>query len=169
MPIRATLAGLVCSLVLAPPVSATLADADGAALARPSRTSVDETFAAPLRGPLHSHFGYRWGRLHAGIDIAVLATDRVRAARSGIVVASGYLAGYSGYGHTVEIRHGRGMTTLYAHLSSASVRIGQRVERGEAIALAGCTGSCTGPHLHFEVRLRGKPVDPLPYLKGRVR
>lgn len=169
MLIRAALAGLVCSLVLAPPASATLAEADGVALVRPSRTAADEAFAVPLRGPLHSNFGYRWGRLHAGVDIAVLRTDRVRAARPGVVIANGYLAHYSGYGHTVKIRHGHGMTTVYAHLASASVRIGQRVERGETIARAGCTGSCTGPHLHFEVRLRGTPVDPLPYLKGRVR
>lgn len=169
MPIRTALAGLVCGLVLAPPASATLAEADGVALARPSPTDADETFAAPLRGPLHSPFGYRWGRLHSGVDIAVLGTDRVRAARPGVVAANGYLAHYSGYGHTVQIRHGGGMTTLYAHLSSASVRVGQHVGRGATIARAGCTGSCTGPHLHFEVRLRGKPVDPLPYLKGRVR
>ncbi len=170
MPIRAALAGLVCGVVLVPPASATLAEANGTALVRPPRTPAEEeTFAVPLRGPLHSNFGYRWGRLHAGVDIAVLGTDRVRAARSGVVVANGYLAHYSGYGHTVKIRHGGGMTTVYAHLASASVTVGEHVERGETIARAGCTGSCTGPHLHFEVRLRGTPVDPLPYLKGRVR
>ena len=169
MPIRAALAGLACGFLLAPPASATLAEADGAALARPSRTAANDTFAVPLRGPLHSRFGYRWGRLHAGVDIAVLGSDRVRAARPGVVTANGYPPHYSGYGHTVTIRHGKGLTTLYAHLSSASVRVGERVDRGEAIAQAGCTGSCTGPHLHFEVRFRGKPVDPLRYLKGRVR
>ena len=169
MPIRAALAGLVCGLVLAPPASATLAEADGVAVARPSRTGGDDTFAVPLRGPLHSPFGYRWGRLHSGLDIAVLRTDQVHAARSGFVIANGYLARYSGYGHTVKIRHGRRMTTVYAHLASASVRVGEHVARGAAIARAGCTGSCTGPHLHFEVHLRGTPIDPLPYLKGRVR
>ena len=169
MPIRAALAGLVCGFVLAPPASATLAEADGAALARLAATGANEPLVVPLRGPLHSNFGYRWGRLHAGLDIAVLDSDRVRAARAGVVVANGYLARYSGYGHTLKIRHRGGMTTVYAHLASASARVGERVERGAPIARAGCTGSCTGPHLHFEVRLGGKPVDPLPFLKGRIR
>ena len=90
MPIRAALAGLVACLLLAPPASATFADADGAALTRPRDAAPEkETFAVPLRGPLHSPFGYRWGRLHAGLDIAVLHTSRVRAALSGVVVANG--------------------------------------------------------------------------------
>jgi murein DD-endopeptidase MepM/ murein hydrolase activator NlpD len=128
-----------------------------------------ETFATPLRGPLHSRFGERWGRVHSGIDIAVLGTDRVRAALGGVVTAVGYLPGYSGYGNTVRIRHDRDLTTMYAHLAGASVRVGERVERGQRIGTAGCTGSCTGPHLHFEVKLRGKVVDPLPFLRGKLR
>ena len=128
-----------------------------------------ETFAQPLRGPLHSPFGDRWGRTHAGIDIAVLATDRVRAALGGVVTAAGYLPGYSGYGNVVRVRHDRDLTTMYAHLAGSAVRVGERVERGQLIATAGCTGSCTGPHLHFEVRLRGKLVDPLPFVRGRLR
>ena len=169
MPIRAALAGLALVFVLAPPASATLANAEGLAFTRLAEPTQPEAFAVPLRGPLHSPFGYRWGRLHAGLDIAVLGSDRVRAALSGVVVANGYLDHYSGYGHTVKIKHSPRMTTLYAHLASADVRVGQRVGTGDKIARAGCTGSCTGPHLHFEVRLRGEPVDPLPYLPRRAR
>ncbi len=145
-----------------PPAPLVESDAPGAS-ARP------EPFALPLRGPLHSPFGDRWGRSHAGIDIAVLGTDQVRAARSGVVTAVGYLAGYSGYGNVVRIRHGGGIATMYAHLAAASVRVGERVERGQPIAKAGCTGSCTGPHLHFEVRVRGRLVDPLRFLGPRLR
>ncbi len=123
----------------------------------------------PLAGPLESGFGYRWGRLHSGVDIAVLGTSRVRAALSGRVTAVGYLESYSGYGNTVKIRHPGGVATLYAHLASASVEPGETVVRGEPIAQAGCTGSCTGPHLHFEVRVRGRLVDPLSFLPKTLR
>jgi murein DD-endopeptidase MepM/ murein hydrolase activator NlpD len=131
----------------------------------------DETvvFAVPLEGPLFERFGYARGRLHAGIDIAVLRTDAVRAALAGQVTVTGYLPQYSGYGKVVKLRHAGRVVTMYAHLASARVKAGQWVERGEVIARAGCTGSCTGTHLHFEVRVRGKLVDPLRYLKGRVR
>lgn len=126
-------------------------------------------FALPLRGPLESRFGYRWGRLHAGLDIAVLGTNRVHAAADGVVVATGWLNGYSGYGNVVQIRHRPGLVTMYAHLATIRVRRGEYVARGELIAGAGCTGSCTGAHLHFEVHVRGRPVDPLPFLHGRLR
>ena len=124
-------------------------------------------FAVPLRGPLFEPFGYGRGRLHAGIDIAVLGTDVVRAALPGRVTAVGYLP--NGYGNVVRLRHEDGIETMYAHLAEASVREGQRVEGGQLIARAGCTGSCTGAHVHFEVRVRGKLVDPLGFLRGRVR
>lgn len=126
-------------------------------------------FAVPLRGPLESRFGSRWGRLHAGVDIAVLGTNRVHAAADGVVIATGWLNGYSGYGNVIQIRHEPGLVTMYAHLATIGVRRGQRVMRGDLIAGAGCTGSCTGPHLHFEVHLKGRAVDPLPYLHGRLR
>jgi murein DD-endopeptidase MepM/ murein hydrolase activator NlpD len=135
----------------------------------PQRTHAERDFALPLDGPLHSRFGARWGRMHSGLDIAVLRTDRVRAALAGTVDAVGYLNGYSGYGNVVRIRHPGGMRTLYAHLASSSLRVGEWVERGAPIARAGCTGSCTGPHLHFEVRVKGRAVDPLPFLRGKLR
>jgi murein DD-endopeptidase MepM/ murein hydrolase activator NlpD len=128
-----------------------------------------DEFAVPLDGPLHSRFGSRWGRTHWGLDIAVLGTNRVRAALAGTVDAVGYLNGYSGYGNVVRIKHEDGRRTLYAHLESFSVKPGQWVARGETIGRAGCTGSCTGPHLHFEVRVGGRPIDPLPFLRGRLR
>jgi murein DD-endopeptidase MepM/ murein hydrolase activator NlpD len=121
----------------------------------------------PLDGPVHSRFGYRWGRLHAGIDIAVLRTDRVVAPADGLVTYAGWRATYSGYGLIVQVRHGGGIGTMYAHLSRAAVKAGQLVERGQLLGRAGCTGSCTGPHLHFEVRRRGKLVDPLRALVQR--
>lgn len=135
----------------------------------PIRNADLSGFAVPLRGPLHERFGYARGRLHSGLDIAVLRTDAVRAALPGVVTATGYVRNYSGYGLVIRIRHPNRITTLYAHLASARVRKGERVERAQLIARAGCTGSCTGPHLHFEVRVRGRLVDPLRYLKGRVR
>jgi murein DD-endopeptidase MepM/ murein hydrolase activator NlpD len=122
-------------------------------------------FALPLRGRLESGFGYRWGRLHAGIDISVLDTDRVGAALAGTVAKVGYQDRYAGYGNIVLLRHGDGFATLYAHLARVDVKVGERVDRRELLGRAGCTGSCTGQHLHFEVRILGKPVDPMPYLK----
>jgi murein DD-endopeptidase MepM/ murein hydrolase activator NlpD len=123
----------------------------------------------PLRGPLFERFGYDRGRLHGGIDIAVLGTDRVRAALPGVVTAVGYLESYSGYGNTVKIRHPDGVQTMYAHLAAARVRVGDSVFAGQTIGRAGCTGSCTGPHLHFEVRVRGRRVDPLKFLPDGLR
>lgn len=156
----------VCALALAAPAAASFPDYPGEP--RHAAAASDRP-ALPLAGPLHSRFGPRWGRLHSGLDIAVLGTDRVRAAFPGIVEAVGWLDGYSGYGHVVRIRHDDGMRTLYAHLASSSVKVGQWVDRGERVARAGCSGSCTGPHLHFEIHKRGRPVDPLPFLRGMLR
>jgi murein DD-endopeptidase MepM/ murein hydrolase activator NlpD len=123
----------------------------------------------PLRGPFESPFGYRWGKLHAGVDVAVLGEDRVRAAAPGVVGAAGWLPSHEGYGLVVKLRHGGGVTTMYAHLARALVRVGEEVDAGRVIGLAGCTGSCTGQHLHFEVHERGKPVNPLPFLGKAAR
>ena len=169
MRIRLAVAALLLALVLA--ASAPAAVSVSSDDTWHERVDGDRTdrFAVPLAGPLHSPFGPRWGDFHRGIDIAVLGTDAVRAALPGLVTDVGYLSGYSGYGHVVRIRHDGGLETLYAHLESASVTVGERVRRGQRIAYAGCTGSCTGPHLHFEVRVNGKLIDPLRYLEGRVR
>lgn len=166
MPARPALAALVAALVLTPTAAAKPLEPKGfdAPKEREPKRVVRPAFAMPLDGPLYSGFGYRWGRLHAGVDIAVLGTDVVRAALPGVVTSVGYLSDYSGYGNVVRIRHAGAVETMYAHLASANVRVGERVDAGQPIARAGCTGSCTGTHLHFEVRIRGRLVDPMRFL-----
>lgn len=154
------------SLLVVPSAFAQPADSGGEGLAVGAvARHVPGTFALPLRGPLESNFGYRWGRRHLGVDIAVLGTDRVHAALAGTVVKVGYRNHYVGYGNIVLLQHGNGLATMYAHLARIRVKVGQRVDRGEFLGRAGCTGSCTGQHLHFEVHIAGKPVNPMPYLK----
>jgi murein DD-endopeptidase MepM/ murein hydrolase activator NlpD len=115
----------------------------------------------PVNGPVVSPFGYRWGRLHAGIDIAVGYGTPIHAAAAGTVVLAGWV---SGYGNYTCVDHGGGMATCYAHQSSYAVSQGASVGQGQLIGYVGCTGHCFGPHLHFEVRINGTPVDPLGYL-----
>jgi len=119
------------------------------------------TFAWPLSGPITSPFGMRWGTLHPGIDIGVPTGTPIHAAGSGTVVWCGWM---SGYGNLVMIDHHNGLATLYGHQSRIAVGCNQEVSQGETIGYVGCTGFCTGPHLHFEVRVNGTPVDPLAYL-----
>ena len=115
----------------------------------------------PVSGPVVSGFGMRWGRMHEGIDIGVGYGTPIHAAASGTVVFSGWM---SGYGNFVIIDHGGGMATAYGHQSAIAVGNGQSVSQGQVIGYVGCTGHCFGPHLHFEVRINGSPVDPLGYL-----
>jgi murein DD-endopeptidase MepM/ murein hydrolase activator NlpD len=114
----------------------------------------------PVSGPVTSGFGWRWGRMHEGIDIAVPTGTPVAAAASGQVIYAGWLGGY---GNLVVIDHGGGLATAYGHNSSIAVG-GGSVSQGQTIAYAGSTGNSTGPHVHFEVRVNGAPVDPLGYL-----
>ncbi len=100
-------------------------------------------------------------RFHTGIDIGVGYGTPIHAADSGTVI---YATWMSGYGNVIIIDHGNGISTLYAHQSSLAVGMGARVARGQVIGYVGSTGFSTGPHLHFEVRLNGTPVDPLAYL-----
>ncbi len=122
----------------------------------------------PAAGPLTSPYGYRthpiFGdqRLHTGIDIGAPYGATVVAADAGVVA---YVGAMSGYGNVIVVDHGGGLATTYNHLSAFSVTSGQQVGRGAPIANVGCTGYCTGPHLHFEVRVGGSPVDPMPYLQ----
>ena len=101
---------------------------------------------------------------HAGIDIGSLRGLSVKAAAAGVVEAVGQPAGYEGYGNVVAIRASTTMQTLYAHLESWSVKTGEKVAAGQQIGIAGCTGYCTGTHLHFEVREAGEPVNPMRFL-----
>lgn len=123
-------------------------------------------FVRPVEGRLTSGFGmrvhpiFKVRKMHTGIDIAAPAGTPIRAAEGGVVVEAGYIRGY---GYTVIIDHGGGVATLYAHCSALLVAAGQEVKRGQVIARVGSTGYSTGPHLHFEVRVNGEPVNPLSY------
>ncbi len=99
--------------------------------------------------------------MHPGIDIGVPSGTPVHAAAAGKVAWCGWM---SGYGNLVMIDHGGGYATLYGHNTRVAVSCGQEVAQGAVIAYSGCTGFCTGPHVHFEVRVNGTPVDPLGYL-----
>ena len=118
-------------------------------------------FIWPVSGPVTSPFGWRWGRMHEGIDIAVPTGTPVAAAASGRVIYAGWMGGY---GNLVVIDHGGGLATAYGHNSAIAVANGSSVSQGQTISYAGSTGHSTGPHVHFEVRVNGSPVDPLGYL-----
>ena len=115
----------------------------------------------PVNGPVVSGFGMRWGRLHAGVDIAVPAGTAIRAADSGTVVLMGWTGGYGNY---TCIQHTGSLSTCYAHQSSYATSSGASVSQGQVIGYVGCTGHCFGDHLHFETRVNGSPVDPMGYL-----
>jgi murein DD-endopeptidase MepM/ murein hydrolase activator NlpD len=115
----------------------------------------------PVNGPVTSPFGYRWGRLHAGIDIGVPYGTPIHAAAAGTVVLAGWTGGYGNY---TCIDHGGGLATCYAHQSAFAISAGAVVSQGQVIGYVGNTGHSFGAHLHFEVRINGTPVDPLGYL-----
>jgi murein DD-endopeptidase MepM/ murein hydrolase activator NlpD len=115
----------------------------------------------PVSGPVTSPFGWRWGRLHEGIDIGVSYGTPIHAAASGTVIYCGW---ESGYGNLTVLDHGGNLATAYGHQSSIAVGCGQHVAQGDVIGYVGSTGHSTGPHLHFEVRVNGSPVDPMGYL-----
>ena len=117
----------------------------------------------PDVGPLSSPFGMRWGRMHTGIDLAGPYGSAVRAATDGRVV---YVGMESGYGLIILIRDYDGTVTAYAHLSGFLVGNGWRVKAGREIGLEGASGDATGPHLHFEVRVNGRPINPIPFMRN---
>lgn len=123
--------------------------------------------AWPVTGTITSPFGYRRSpfgggmEFHQGLDIAAPMGTTITAAAAGTVISAGW---YGGYGNYILIDHGGGMATGYGHCSQIFVQVGQKVQKGQAIGAVGSTGMSTGPHVHFEVRLNGKPVDPTPYL-----
>jgi murein DD-endopeptidase MepM/ murein hydrolase activator NlpD len=126
------------------------------------------TMQMPLRAAITSPFGFRrhpifGGRkFHTGIDLAGPNHSPIKAADSGTVIYSG---GYGGYGRVVIVSHGKGMATLYAHMSKIAVSTGTNVSKGEVVGYEGSTGFSTGPHLHFEVRVDGKPNNPLNFVR----
>jgi murein DD-endopeptidase MepM/ murein hydrolase activator NlpD len=160
--LRIAAVSLVLVAVFASPANARYTEA-------PQRVPDKQLFYVPLNGNLGSPFGYRWGRMHEGIDIEGWAHTKVHAALAGDVVRVGWLRGYEGYGLVIKVHHAGGIVTMYAHLARAFVRRGDRVAEGQLIGRAGCTGSCTGVHLHFQVWVNGKLTDPLRFLGNRVR
>jgi murein DD-endopeptidase MepM/ murein hydrolase activator NlpD len=127
----------------------------------PTATPSSAGLIWPVNGPVTSPFGPRWGSFHYGIDIGAPTGTPIAAAAAGTVIYCGW---ESGYGNLVVIDNGGNLATAYAHQSSIAVSCGQHVDQGQTIGYVGCTGHCFGPHLHFEVRIGGSPVDPLGYL-----
>jgi murein DD-endopeptidase MepM/ murein hydrolase activator NlpD len=122
-------------------------------------------FVMPTKGIFTSGFGYRWGVLHAGIDLANSIGTPIRAVSDGVVIDAGPTAGY---GMWVKLRHADGTVTLYGHVNTTMVSVGERVMAGDQIATMGNRGNSTGPHLHFEVLLNGtQRIDPVPWLAQR--
>lgn len=122
---------------------------------------LDQKFMYPINTRITSYYGPRWGRMHEGIDFAAPMGSPIRAVSSGRVVYSGWA---TGYGYVVIVEHQRGLRTLYAHNSKLLVREGESVGKGEVISRSGNTGNSTGPHLHFEVQVNGRPENPLEYI-----
>jgi murein DD-endopeptidase MepM/ murein hydrolase activator NlpD len=150
---RSALAVCILSLIVVPAASAR---ADGLARLH---------LAWPANGTVTAQYGeWRGGHRHDGIDIGMLRTLRLRAVSAGVVRRVGYANGYAGYGKIVLLDLPGPYTALYAHLSRVGVRPGQHVPAGRTLGLAGCTGNCSGTHLHFEVRRGGTPVNPLRFL-----
>jgi hypothetical protein len=123
----------------------------------PPRSILD--FGSPIAAPIGDHFGPRGGRFHSGVDYVAASGTPVLAAGRGCVTTAGHFA--DGYGNLVVIEHRLGMTSMYAHLSRIDVRVGQCLVAGNRVGLVGSTGFSSGPHLHFELRLRGAVIDPL--------
>ena len=117
--------------------------------------------AWPVNAPITSAFGWRWGRMHEGIDLGAAYGTPIAAAGAGTVIHAGWLGGY---GNLTVVDHGGGLSTAYGHQSQIGVSVGQHVDQGQIIGNVGSTGHSTGPHLHFEVRVNGQAVDPLGYL-----
>lgn len=121
-------------------------------------------YVRPGLGRRTSPYGRRWGRLHAGVDLAAGTGSPVRAVTRGVVQSA---QRESGYGLCVRIRHEDGTVSVYAHMSELLVEAGERVSAGERIGLEGNTGRSTGPHLHFEIRINGTPINPSTWLRKR--
>jgi murein DD-endopeptidase MepM/ murein hydrolase activator NlpD len=148
-----------------PPPAPARASRDRSPDAEPEAApETERRFVRPGVGRLTSSYGRRWGRLHAGIDLASGVGSPVRAVTNATVLSAGW---EGGYGRCVRLVHSDGTVTVYAHLSAIQVNKGERVSTGEQIGREGNTGQSTGPHLHFEVRVNGTPVNPVTWLRKR--
>ncbi len=166
----ATMTPIRVQRIALPPSSSTTVSAPS-----PSTTAAPEVVGRPpdppapllwpVRGQVTSDFANRAGRLHAGLDIAAPAGTPILAARAGRVV---FVGRQNGYGNIVVIDHGNRVSTAYPHQSSFVTTVGQVVNAGDVIGYVGCTGSCTGPHLHFEIRFNGIPQNPRRFLPARL-
>lgn len=135
--------------------------------ASPATEPSPTAYIYPAQGTLTSGYGWRWGRMHNGIDIAAPEGTPIVAAAAGTVITAHWNNG--GYGNLIEIQHSDSRTTLYAHNSKILVKVGDQVEQGQTIALMGSTGYSTGPHCHFEIHTpEHKAVDPLAYLPAHT-
>jgi murein DD-endopeptidase MepM/ murein hydrolase activator NlpD len=153
LPLRSALVVLLVSLVVAQSASAR---SDGSAQLQ---------MVWPASGTVTAPFGvWRGDHAHTGVDIALLRSLRLRAVSGGIVRETGYASGYSGYGQVVVLDLPGNLSALYAHLADVHVRVGDRVQKGELLGLAGSTGNSSGTHLHFEIRRSGTAVNPMSYL-----
>ena len=130
--------------------------------------NVNQAMMWPVDGKVSSPFGPRGGRRHAGVDIPMPPGTPIMAARDGVVAKTGNNStmGFRGYGNFVLVDHGSGIKTLYAHCLNVSVKPGQHLRQGQVVATVGRTGRASTDHLHFEVRINDKPVNPMPYLEN---
>lgn len=128
----------------------------------PESAAAFDGYIWPAQGMLSSGYGWRWGRMHHGIDIAAPIGTPIYSAAPGVIEYAGWNSG--GYGNMIEVRHADGSMTRYAHLDSIAVKAGQEVDQGEQIGEMGSTGYSTGPHLHFEIHLAQGTVNPIAYL-----
>jgi len=139
------------------------------AVRRPSRASrsrqLGTLWVRPVPAPITSPYGPRWGSWHPGVDFGAHYGTPIHVVTAGTVIGAGYLSGEGGYGQIVLVRHRGGIITAYAHMSKVLVHAGQHVQAGDVLGRVGATGHVTGPHLHFEVRVGGQKVNPVPWLR----
>jgi murein DD-endopeptidase MepM/ murein hydrolase activator NlpD len=133
-------------------------------LAGPAAAGTDPPVVKPVEGQLTSRFGPRWGTNHNGIDIKAPIGTPIKAVSGGEVINAGAA---SGFGQWVRVRHTNGTISVYGHVDTYTVKVGQQVRAGDLIATVGNRGQSTGPHLHLEIIEGGKKIDPLPWLKAR--
>jgi murein DD-endopeptidase MepM/ murein hydrolase activator NlpD len=111
-----------------------------------------------------SPYGIRWGKLHAGVDLAAPEGTPYKAVHAGTVTQAGY---YGGYGYTVTVKNADGTEVIYAHSRRVLVKVGDQVKAGQVLGETGNTGASFGTHLHLEIHVKGQPLDPIPFLRAR--